>query len=78
VGLGHVERLAEDAAVENAVHLAEADTVVGSLPHGLRTTLETPGFESISYPGMNHRKHTPHHGLSGGEVRAVLAISAML
>ncbi|KAF8076068.1 P-loop containing nucleoside triphosphate hydrolase protein [Lyophyllum atratum] len=78
VGLGYVERLAENAAVENAVHLAEADSVVGSLPLGLRTTLETPGFESISYPGMNHRQHTPHHGLSGGEWQRIAIARAFM
>ena len=38
--------------MEAAVHLAEADNLVESLPRGLKTQLEVPGFEGISYPGM--------------------------
>lgn len=68
IGLGHVEKLGQRSAIEKAIHLAEADTIVASLPHGIRTMLETPGFESVSYPGMSNPSSSPHHGLSGGEV----------
>ncbi|KAG5653086.1 hypothetical protein H0H81_002385 [Sphagnurus paluster] len=78
VGLGHVMRLAEDAAVAKAVHLAEADSVVQSLPHGLRTKLETPGFDCISYPGMGRRQQSPHHGLSGGEWQRIAIARAFM
>ncbi|KAF5387897.1 hypothetical protein D9615_000106 [Tricholomella constricta] len=78
VGLGYVEQLTEDAAIAKAVHLAEADKVVESLPCGLRTTLESPGFESISYPGMGHRAHSSHHGLSGGEWQRIAIARAFM
>jgi len=70
VGLGNVEKIGYKPAIETAVHLAEADTLVKSLPNGLKTMLETPGYESLSYPGMMaHEDTTQRHGLSGGEVR---------
>ncbi|GLB33489.1 putative P-loop containing nucleoside triphosphate hydrolase protein [Lyophyllum shimeji] len=78
VGLGYVEKVAEDAAVEHAVHLAQADGVVAALPYGLGTTLETRGFESISYPGINYRRHAPHHGLSGGEWQRIAIARAFM
>jgi len=69
VGLGNVEKIGYRPAIETAVHLAEADTLVQSLPNGLKTMLETPGFESLSYPGMmNNSDLSQRHGLSGGEV----------
>jgi ABC-type multidrug transport system fused ATPase/permease subunit len=69
VGLGFVEKMGSRIAVETAVHLAEADAIIEALPNGLRTTLETPGFESIAYPGSTGHQQSPHHhGLSGGEV----------
>jgi hypothetical protein len=69
VGLGNVEKIGYKPAIEAAVHLAEADTLVQSLPNGLKTMLETPGFESMSYPGMtNNSGLSTRHGLSGGEV----------
>ncbi len=41
-----------------------------SLPKGLKTVLETPGYESLSYPGMmGYEDTTQRHGLSGGEVK---------
>ncbi|KAF8897213.1 P-loop containing nucleoside triphosphate hydrolase protein [Infundibulicybe gibba] len=65
VGLGRVDKLGSRSTIEKAVHLAQADTIVESLPNGLRTVLETSAFESISYPGSMDYQH--HHGLSGGE-----------
>ncbi|KAJ7937355.1 P-loop containing nucleoside triphosphate hydrolase protein [Mycena leptocephala] len=53
-------------SIETAIHLAEADGVVNSLPYGIRTLLETPGFESMSYSGCTASSR--QHGLSGGEV----------
>ena len=70
VGLGNVEKISYKPAIEAAVHLAEAETLVKSLPLGLKTMLETPGYESLSYPGMmGCEDPTQRHGLSGGEVR---------
>jgi ABC-type multidrug transport system fused ATPase/permease subunit len=66
VGLGNVEKLGSRPAIEKAIQLAEANAIIESLPHGLRTILDTPGFESVSYPGMP--SSSQHHGLSGGEV----------
>lgn len=72
VGLGNVEKIGYRSAVEAAVHLAEADTLVESLPNGLKTMLETPGFESFSYGHMGGaHAEFQRHGLSGGEVRFV-------
>ena len=71
VGFGRVEALSRRSAVETAVHLAQADTVVEALPDGLQTILESPGFESLSYPGMLQPLSSHHHGLSGGEVSRV-------
>lgn len=69
VGLGNVEKIGYRQAIETAIHLAEADTLVQSLPNGLKTMLETPGFESFSYPGLvNNDDLSQRHGLSGGEV----------
>jgi len=77
VGLGYVEKLTQRSAIEKAIHLAEADTIVGSLPDGLRTTLETPGFESLSYPGMRSQQRS-HHGLSGGEWQRIAIARAFM
>lgn len=69
VGLGNVEKIGYRPAIETAIHLAEADTLVESLPNGIKTMLETPGFEAVSYPGMEGFDTYPRrHGLSGGEV----------
>jgi ABC-type multidrug transport system fused ATPase/permease subunit len=68
VGLGNVEKISYKPAIENAIHLAEADTIVESLPNGLKTMLETPGFESFSYAGSSMPELSQRHGLSGGEV----------
>ena len=69
VGLGNVEKIGYRPAIETAIHLAEADTLVESLPNGIKTMLETPGFEAVSYPGMeNFDSYPRRHGLSGGEV----------
>ncbi|RDB20513.1 Subtilin transport ATP-binding protein SpaT [Hypsizygus marmoreus] len=79
VGLGHVVRMAQRSAVEKAIHLAEADAIVESLPHGLRTILETPGFETVSYPGMsNHLPTAQNHGLSGGEWQRIAIARAFM
>ena len=69
VGLGNVEKIGYRPAIETAIRLAEADTLVESLPNGIKTMLETPGFEAVSYPGMVGFGNSPQrHGLSGGEV----------
>jgi ABC-type multidrug transport system fused ATPase/permease subunit len=73
VGLGNVDKLRYKPAIEAAIHLAEADTLVESLPNGLKTLLEAPGFESVSYPGapgygFGDMMGPQRHGLSGGEV----------
>lgn len=71
VGLGNVEKITYKPAIETAVRLAEADSLVKSLPDGLKTLLETPGYESLSYPGMmGYEDRAQRHGLSGGEVSA--------
>ncbi|KAF8165071.1 P-loop containing nucleoside triphosphate hydrolase protein [Crassisporium funariophilum] len=79
VGLGNVEKISYRPAIETAVHLAEADTLVRSLPNGLKTMLETPGFESLSYPGMMNQSTTSQrHGLSGGEWQRIALARAFM
>ncbi|KAJ6567181.1 P-loop containing nucleoside triphosphate hydrolase protein [Mycena vulgaris] len=65
VGFGRVEKMRSRTSIETAIHLAEADNVVNSLPYGIRTLLETPGFETMSYSGGTASSR--QHGLSGGE-----------
>ena len=68
VGLGNVDKINHRPTIEQAMRLAEANAMVDSLPSGLETKLQSPGFEPIPYPGNNFS--LPHlHGLSGGEVR---------
>lgn len=67
VGLGNINKLGDRDAILEAVHLAEADLLVESLPSGLQTILDSPGFESFTYPGSP--RSPSRHGLSGGEVR---------
>ncbi|KAF8974685.1 P-loop containing nucleoside triphosphate hydrolase protein [Flammula alnicola] len=79
VGLGNVEKIGYRPAIETAIHLAEADTLVESLPNGLKTMLETPGFESFSYPGsMDYHHSSQRHGLSGGEWQRIALARAFM
>ncbi|KAK2466430.1 hypothetical protein APHAL10511_002072 [Amanita phalloides] len=77
VGLGNVEKLNHRPTIEQAMRLAEADAMLDSLPRGLQTKLQTPGFEPISYPGNDFS--TPHlHGLSGGEWQRIAIARAFM
>lgn len=76
VGLGNVDKLESCHAIEKAIHLAEANAIIDSLPHGLRTILDTPGFESVSYPGMPNSSR--HYGLSGGEWQRIALARAFM
>ncbi|KAK7060212.1 hypothetical protein VNI00_000977 [Paramarasmius palmivorus] len=76
VGLGHVEALKCRTSVKTAIQLAEAEAIVGSLPNGLQTVLETPGFEALAYPGMP--QSTRYHGLSGGEWQRIALARAFM
>jgi len=81
VGVGSVENLTQDAAIKRAIHLAEADGIVESLPCGLQTTLDTSGFEAFSYPGMRNPSPSSfqqHHGLSGGEWQRIAIARAFM
>lgn len=79
VGLGNVEKIGYRQAIETAIHLAEADTLVQSLPNGLKTMLETPGFESFSYPTLvNNDYLSQRHGLSGGEWQRIALARAFM
>lgn len=68
VGLGYVPKLHSLPAVSRAVHLGGADTLLDTLPHGLKTKLDCSDALPPAYPGtpVSARQH---HGLSGGEVR---------
>jgi ABC-type multidrug transport system fused ATPase/permease subunit len=79
VGLGNVEKIGYRPAIETAIHLAEADTLVESLPNGIKTMLETPGFEAVPYPGMEGFDSYPRrHGLSGGEWQRIALARAFM
>lgn len=79
VGMGNVGKISYKPAIETAVRLAEADTLVKSLPDGLKTLLETPGYESLSYPGMmGYEDTTQRHGLSGGEWQRIALARAFM
>ncbi|KAG2013349.1 ATP-binding cassette transporter [Coprinopsis cinerea AmutBmut pab1-1] len=83
VGLGNVDKLRYKPAIEAAIHLAEADTLVESLPNGLKTLLEAPGFESVSYPGapgygFGDMMGPQRHGLSGGEWQRIALARAFM
>jgi len=77
VGLGNVDKMGYRPAIDAAVHLAEAGNLVASLPDGLKTQLESPGFESISYPGYMCG-HAQRHGLSGGEWQRIALARAFM
>ncbi|KAJ7122754.1 P-loop containing nucleoside triphosphate hydrolase protein [Mycena epipterygia] len=76
VGLGRVEKMRSRTSIERAIHLAEADSVVNSLPYGIHTLLETPGFESMSYSGSSASSR--QHGLSGGEWQRISIARAFM
>ncbi|KAH9482951.1 Subtilin transport ATP-binding protein SpaT [Psilocybe cubensis] len=79
VGLGNIDKIGYVPAIQEAIHLAEADKFVESLPHGLKTMLATPGFESMSYPGMmNDGESSKRHDLSGGEWQKVALARAFM
>ncbi|TFK43264.1 P-loop containing nucleoside triphosphate hydrolase protein [Crucibulum laeve] len=79
IGLGNIDKIGYRPAIETAVHLAEADNLVESLPNGLKTQLESPGFESISYSGsMNSFQSPQRHGLSGGEWQRIAIARAFM
>jgi len=77
VGLGNVDKINHRPTIEQAMRLAEANAMVDSLPSGLETKLQSPGFEPISYPGNNIS--LPHlHGLSGGEWQRIAIARAFM
>lgn len=73
IGVGYVQKMGSRAAIDKAVNLAGAETIIGSLPNGLRTKLDTSGFSSTTFPPFSNntgslKTSRVHHGLSGGEV----------
>lgn len=81
VGLGNIEKIKYKPAIQRALHLAEADTLVESLPDGVKTMLEAPGFESVSYPGcmgFEFGNAPQKHGLSGGEWQRIALARAFM
>lgn len=79
VGIGYVQKMESYAAIDKAISLAGAETIVESLPNGLRTKLDTSGFGSTLPPFSNNMGSSKtsriHHGLSGGEVSLVSSSS---
>ncbi|KAH7931357.1 P-loop containing nucleoside triphosphate hydrolase protein [Leucogyrophana mollusca] len=83
VGLGFVQKLGSQTAIEHAMHLGGADTFVHSLPNGLKTKLDISGFDSMPYPSVSGATaHGPssriHHGLSGGEWQRIAISRAFM
>ncbi|KAK0242426.1 P-loop containing nucleoside triphosphate hydrolase protein [Armillaria nabsnona] len=78
VGLGCIDKMKCPTAINDALHLAQADGIVKSLPHGLQTVLEGPGFEMLPYPGSLPSGDRHHHGLSGGEWQRVAIARAFI
>jgi len=74
VGLGNVNKMSPKT-VGRALHQAEADGIIESLPQGLSTPLETPGFEAFP---MNDSYTPRSHGLSGGEWQRVAIARAFM
>jgi hypothetical protein len=73
IGVGDVQKMRSHAAIDKAINLAGAETIVDSLPNGLRTKLDTSGFGSTVLPPFSNNTGSSktsriHHGLSGGEV----------
>jgi ABC-type multidrug transport system fused ATPase/permease subunit len=72
VGVGFVEQLGSRTAIEKAINLAGADSIVSSLPNGLRTILDTsPTYAQFTDITRDQPPAFTHHGLSGGEVSYV-------
>jgi len=74
VGVGYIDQVKSSVAIQNAIQLAGAKPIIDSLPHGLRTKLDTAGFDS-PFPD------TPsyiHHGLSGGEWQRIAISRAFM
>ncbi|THV05432.1 P-loop containing nucleoside triphosphate hydrolase protein [Dendrothele bispora CBS 962.96] len=77
VGIGRIESLPHRPLIEAALGLASADAVVNSLPYGIQTVLECPGYEALSYPGSRHLADQVH-GLSGGEWQRIAIARAFM
>ncbi|KAG6378419.1 P-loop containing nucleoside triphosphate hydrolase protein [Boletus reticuloceps] len=82
VGVGYVQKLQSHAAVSRAIHLGGADSFVDTLPNGLKTRLDSSGFDAMppAYPGspgcgMSSRQH---HSLSGGEWQRIAISRAFM
>ncbi|KAI9574993.1 P-loop containing nucleoside triphosphate hydrolase protein [Boletus coccyginus] len=80
VGVGCVQKLQSHAAVSRAIHLGGADTFVDTLPNGLRTKLDSSGFDAMppAYPGTPGLSSRQHHGLSGGEWQRIAVSRAFM
>ncbi|KAN0140055.1 P-loop containing nucleoside triphosphate hydrolase protein [Lactarius tabidus] len=83
IGVGYIPDLDRPAALRRAVHLAEGDHIVRSLPHGINTRLDALGLDSMSYsPGgmgaCGNRAPWTSHGLSGGEWQRIALARAFM
>ncbi|KAH9062011.1 P-loop containing nucleoside triphosphate hydrolase protein [Lactarius vividus] len=83
VGVGYIPDLDHPTALRRAVHLAEGDHIVRSLPHGINTRLDALGLDSMSYSsaGMGAsgtRAPWTSHGLSGGEWQRIALARAFM
>ncbi|KAF9569405.1 P-loop containing nucleoside triphosphate hydrolase protein [Agrocybe pediades] len=76
VGLGNVDKMKEEDEVLWAIKQAEAEEIVKNLPFGLKTRLQTPGFEML--PVDHYSESYRRHGLSGGEWQRIALARAFM
>ncbi|KAH7916818.1 P-loop containing nucleoside triphosphate hydrolase protein [Hygrophoropsis aurantiaca] len=83
IGLGFVQKLGSQAAIEHAMRLGGADAFVHALPNGLKTKLDISGFDAMPYPSVSGPtahgfSSRLHHGLSGGEWQRIAISRAFM
>lgn len=83
VGLGYVQKLQSQTAVSRAIHLGGADSFVDDLPNGIKTKLDTSGFDGMTYTASSSAAGfgTPsrqYYGLSGGEWQRIAISRAFM
>jgi len=81
IGVGYVQKMGSHAAIYKAINLAGAETIVSSLPNGLRTKLDTSGstvFPPFSNNAGSSKTSRIHHGLSGGEWQRIAISRAFM
>ncbi|KAL4241439.1 hypothetical protein ABKN59_000385 [Abortiporus biennis] len=81
IGVGFVSEIRKKESIERAAKLAGAGHIIGSLPKGLKTILETSNNQSaIPFPDQYPEAmySTSRHGLSGGEWQRIAISRAFM